>query len=656
MSVTRGSWLVAGFLLFPCAAAAQAPRITPAGDPSVRSDSIYRLAVDPADHPDESAIFLLDDGVIVVEADGRESRTFRQVVQVLKQSAVEGLAEHSFSWSPDNEQFTLNWIRVVRPDGSVVSDRPAQQQESDVPAAMGAPVYANRKVIRASMSGVAVGTIVDYSYTTVKTRAWVPGDFYQWWGVSTGLSVQRSRLIVDAPATERLRILERNLNFPRGIARVGDRQVLTWATGGLTRIKPEAYAADSNDVYMWVAVGSPLTWGDIGRWYGALAEDRYALPPDLVAKVKVMVSGARTARDTAAVVQRWVAQDIRYLSIALGIGGYQPRMPAEVVSSGFGDCKDKATLFVAALRSLGFDAATVLANSSGGVERAVPSLEQFDHAIAYVSLPEGRVYTDLTVALLPLGLLPPGLQGEFGLAVPAQGPVEELTFPQETAAQRLSLIGLAGRLDADGKFHGAYSEEMTGSRQWELRDAFETPMDSAGRANFARRIAQGWFPGARGDSLHTFSGLDLSEPARVTMAVLDGRALRRSGSNWILENPVGTIGKFTDAADALEEEPVRRFPIDASKVFGPEENIIKVRITLPPGWRPQLPTSVHASSVFGEYWGTYAFADGTLEITRRIVGTRGIFPPSTVGELVAWFRAMGEDDAPFILIDPAPAP
>ena len=501
VTMTRRGRLLLGLLLFPCAAAAQAPRITPAGDPSVQSDSIYRLAVDPRDHPDESAVFLLDDGVIVVEADGRESRTFRQVVQVLKQSAVEGLAEHSFSWSPDNERFTLNWIRVVRPDGSVVSAGPAQQQESDVPAAMGAPVYANRKVLRVSLSGVAVGTIVDYSTTTVKTRAWVPGDFYQWWGVSTGLSVQRSRLIVDAPASEALRIKERNLNFARQTTRAGDRQVLTWATGGLKQVESEAYAADSNDIYMSVALSSPLTWGDIGRWYGGLAADRYALPPDLAARVRAMVSGARSARDTAAVVQRWVAQDIRYVSIALGIGGYQPRTPAEVVASGFGDCKDKATLFVAALRSLGFDAVTVLASSSGGVDRALPSMEQFDHAIAYVSLPEGRVYTDLTVALLPLGLLPPALQGEFGLAVPARGAAEELTFPQETPAERLSLIDLSGRLDADGRFHGAYAEEMTGSRQWELRDAFETPMDSAGRANFARRIAQGWFPGAKGDSL-----------------------------------------------------------------------------------------------------------------------------------------------------------
>jgi len=656
VSVSRYSWFVAGSLLLPWSLAAQAPSITPAGDPSVQPDSIYRLAVDPADYPDESAVFLLDDGVIVVQADGRERRTFRQIVQVLKPSAVEGLAEHSFSWSPDNEEFTLNWIRVVQPDGTVISAGPAQQQESDVPATMGAPVYANRKVLRASMSGVAVGTIVDYSYTTVKTRPWVPGDFYQWWGVSTGLSVQRSRLIVDAPEGERLRIEERNLNFPRQTARAGGRQVLTWATGDLKRIKPEAYAADSNDIYMSVAVSSPLTWGDIGQWYATLAGDRYALTPEVAGQVRELVAGAATARDTAAAVQRWVAQDIRYLSISLGIGGYQPRLPAEVVASGFGDCKDKATLFVAAMRSLGFDAATVLTSTSGGVRRRLPSMDQFNHAIAYVTLPEGRIYTDLTVALLPLGLLPPQLQGEFGLAVPPGGGVQEVTFPEEPATDRLSRIELSGRVDAEGRFNGRYSEAVTGSRQWGLRDAFESPMDSTGRANFARRIAQGWFPGARGDSLQTFNGLDFAQPAQVSLAVQDGRALRRSGATWILENPVGSVGKFLDAADALQAEPVRRFPIDASAVFGPDENIVSVRIGLPAGWRPDLPPSVHAQSVFGDYTGTYSFQDGTLEITRRIIGTRGIFPPDRIGELITWFREMGADDTPYIVIQAPPAP
>src|SRR6266516_1276604 len=48
-------------------ALAQAPRITPVGDPTVRNDTIDRLAVNPADHPDDDYIYLLDDGVVRLE-------------------------------------------------------------------------------------------------------------------------------------------------------------------------------------------------------------------------------------------------------------------------------------------------------------------------------------------------------------------------------------------------------------------------------------------------------------------------------------------------------------------------------------------------------------------------------------------------------------
>lgn len=70
-------------------AAAQAPVITPAGDPSVNPDTIYRLAVNPADHPEEPSVLLLDDGVVRLERDGTGSRTYRYVGQVLTQEAVD---------------------------------------------------------------------------------------------------------------------------------------------------------------------------------------------------------------------------------------------------------------------------------------------------------------------------------------------------------------------------------------------------------------------------------------------------------------------------------------------------------------------------------------------------------------------------------------
>src|ERR1051326_2295754 len=98
----------------------------PAPSPSLRiaSDTIYALAVDSAKYPRESYVYLLDDGVLRYEADGRGSRTYRQVIQILKEDAVERWAEFQFSYEPRHERLTVNWARVVKPDGTVVSDKP----------------------------------------------------------------------------------------------------------------------------------------------------------------------------------------------------------------------------------------------------------------------------------------------------------------------------------------------------------------------------------------------------------------------------------------------------------------------------------------------------------------------------------------------------
>jgi hypothetical protein len=205
-------------------AAAQSPRVTPAGDPSVNSDTIYKLAVKPADYADQPYVFLLDDGIVRFEADGSGSRTYRQVVQILTPEAAEQWGEQTFGYSTDREKLTVNWVRVVKPDGEVVSSKPVHEQESLAPVALEAPVYSDEKVHRVSLGGVAPGTIVDYSYTVETLKPVIPGDFFTSWSVMTGRLTRRSRLIVDLPASVTPRIEERHLSFKRQESVAGGRR------------------------------------------------------------------------------------------------------------------------------------------------------------------------------------------------------------------------------------------------------------------------------------------------------------------------------------------------------------------------------------------------------------------------------------------------
>jgi hypothetical protein len=637
-------------LAFAAPLIAQSPVITQQGDPTIKSDTIYRLAVDPAKHPERTTAVLLDDGVVRVEADGRTTRTYRMVTQILKSDAEEDYQEQSFSYAPGHERMTVNWVRVVRPDGTVISSTPSHVQDSDVPAQHGDPVYSDRKVRRLSLTGVKAGTIVDWSYTIEDFKPFLTRDFFLTWSVNPGAPVARSRYIVDVPASLTPRIVEENLDFARTTQVMKDRRVYTWARADIPAIRPEALAADSNGVYMSITIGSPLTWSDISSWYASNAKARYTLTPAIEAKVRELVRSARTQDDSIRAIHRWVAQDIRYVSIALGLGGYQPRSPEEVVRTGFGDCKDKATLFIAALAKLGIPAFPVLLNSEGGVRRQLPTIDQFDHAIAAVRRGGRYEYTDLTADLTPYGTIPFSYQGEFGIVVKEDGSAEEITFPLSAIDSNRVERLLLGTLANDGSLSGSYSERVTGIGEAQLRETFRHPMDSTTRANFATNLASKLIDGAVGDSVEAFRGPDLSADARVKVMFRNGRAAQSTGSSAILKLPLPNVRSLADAARQLEQEPPRRFPISAMKFWGYRVVETELRYTLPEGWRAELPRGVEVDGVFGKYQSHYAQTGQNLVVRRRITGSDAVVPPEGIKDFIAWLRDVARDDVEIIVL------
>jgi cellulose synthase operon protein C len=635
---------------------AQAPVITSAGDPSVRSDTLYQLAVNPRQHPDESAVLLLDDGVVRYEADGTGTKTYRQVAQILTSDAVEQYAEHEFSYAPGHQRLTINWMRVLRLDGSLVSEAPSQVQDADIPASLTNPVYTDAKVRRYSLSGVAPGTIVDWSYTVEETKPFLPGDFFASWSFQTGALTRRSRYLVDLPASVRPHLVQRNVPFHPRETEYRGRRAYLWTAQEIARVTPEEFAADSNSVFMTVQLAGPVEWQTIGSWYAGLSRDRYEIDHGIRVTLRSLLQATKTTDDSLRAVQRWVAQDIRYVSIDLGVGGYQPRMPADVVTTGYGDCKDKTTLFIAALRALGFRAYPVLLNSGGGVDPALPSLTQFNHAIAVIERPQGRVYVDLTADLSPYGELPASDQGRFGLIVYGDGTVEPVTLPESAPRENLSETRIDGTLTPDGFISASYQELGRGTIQYGLRTLFVSQFDANRRNDFARAIATKLFPGATADSLQIFDGRDLTAEARVALQILHGAAARSTadGRTLILSLPFPSMRGMADAATALESRISRRFPIDAAKVIGPVATASQFTLTLPLGWRAQLPRDVSALSKWGVYRASYRQEGQTLLISRTLEGARGIYPPAELSDLAAWLRAVAQDDVSYIVLDSAP--
>lgn len=607
-------------------------------------DTIYTLAVDSTKYREEPFVYLLDDGVLRFEADGRGSTTYRQVIQILKESAVEQWAERSFSYEPRHQRLTVNWVRVVSLSGELISDKPGISQDSDIPAPMGDPTYAEQKVRRLSLSNVRPGTLIDYSYTVEELQPFRPNDFFSAWRVTTGLPVRRSRLVLDTPVSLMPQVVARNLNFKPDTVIANGRRIITWATREVPTIQPELFAADSNDVMMTIQIGAPARWQDIGRWYAGLARDRYTLTPAVEQKLGAIVAGARSLEDSLRAIHRYVTADVRYVAITLGMGGYQPRSAAEVVATGYGDCKDKATLFITFLARLGIEAHPVLLSTGGRVERGIPTIAQFNHAIAVVERPGGRLFVDLTAAGVPWGALPGPDQGQFALVVHRDGRTEETILPERDGTAEWNRLNLVGTLDTAGYVTSRAETVLTGAAA-DMYHAVVTrsALDSAGRARFVRALAARIYPEAEGDSLHVTDETENGGDFRLGFVARHGRAARLAGPVAILELPF--LRASTDLAGLsteLKAHP-RRFTIDAAEVPPPGNEENHLLLELPEGWQAELPKNVALSGPFGQLSISYAQKGRLLEVhSRRAIG-KGVLGPERIHDVVAWLEQVGTE-------------
>ncbi len=517
------------------------------------------------------------------------------MIQILKEDAVERWAEFSFSYEPRHERLTVNWVRVVKPDGTVLSDKPGIAQDADVPAPMNDPVYVEQKVRRLSLPNVRPGTLVDYSYTVEELKPFRAGDFFAPWRVNPGTLVRRSRLLLDTPVGLVPRVVEQNLTFRPTTVTANGRRLVAWAAQDVPKIEPEPFAADSNGVDMRVDVGAPAAWREIGAWYAGLARDRYAMTPELERKLSGLVKGARTLDDSIKAVHKYVTRDVRYVAISLRMGGYQPHAAADVVATGYGDCKDKATLFITLMKRMGITAYPVLLSAGGRVVRR-----------------------------------------SVGLASRAgPGPVRA-GHPSRRPDRGDHHAGERSERDPQPDEHGG----EPGHRR--LRQG-------AGRDDHGRRAG-------RRVPLHPrqlparlyFTGPVPSPPGEWCLSRVRGRQSafqrrNRSGRRVpaILSLPfLRRLGDVKPLVAELLAYKPRRFPIDVTEVAAASggNGESRLQLELPEGWRAELPKNIALSGAFGDLAITYAQAGRIFTVTERRVGRRGVLPPGRLDDLVAWFE------------------
>lgn len=86
--------------------------------------------------------------------------------------------------------------------------------------------------------------------------------------------------------------------------------------------------------------GTASNWSEFGKWqYDNLLAGRSQLPPKTIEKIEQLTANATTTLEKARIIYQYVQDNTRYISVQLGIGGWEPMLAEEVDKLGYGDCK-----------------------------------------------------------------------------------------------------------------------------------------------------------------------------------------------------------------------------------------------------------------------------------------------------------------------------
>jgi hypothetical protein len=404
------------------------------------------------------------------------------------------------------------------------------------------------------------------------------------------------------------------------------------------------------------------SWQEMGSWYVSLTNGRRDASPEIKQQVSALTASAPTPLARMKAIAQFLQQDIRYVAIELGIGGYQPHPATDVFSHRYGDCKDKATLMSSMLHEIGIDSYYVIINSTrGSVTPEMPAHRGFDHVVLAIKLPNdvqdpslmavlqhpklGRLlFFDPTNELTPFGQIGGYLQANWGLLVTPDGG-ELLELPERPPATNSIQRTATLTLDPSGTLQGQVHEVRLGDRAWSQREALRNVMKEAEKIKPIEELLAGslsMFDIEKASVINLYSdqpfGFEYSFSAPHYAA---------TAGDLLLVRP-RVLG--TKALGLLETKEPRLFPIEFE---GPVRDTDEFEISLPPGYQvDDLPPPVDADFGFASYHSKSEVDGNVIRYTRSFEVKELSVPVSRSAELKKFYRIIASDERNTAVLKP----
>lgn len=570
------------------------------------------------------------------EADGTGETVQEVRFRIQNAAGVQQLGQVVFPYFEGRDKVDIDRLVVTHPDGRQERMDRRLLRRTPAPATAAFPLYSDLKLVAAPAPSLSPGDTLEWRLVERLVHPDTPGRYSMNASFVTQVPAEEQLIEADVPAQPKPKV-----HTNRGVVtREQEEKGCLHYSWTYTPPKKDSGGAERKDEDASprgydVALTSFGSWREVGQWYRGLEADR-AEPDAALDKVaESLVSGRKGDSARIEALYHHVSSTIRYFALALGMARYQPHRAAEIQKNGYGDCKDKHTLFAALLRAAGYDAYPVLVSAQPmDLLENLPTPIQFNHAITAVRVDGKLWFLDSTSQADPFRYLAPPLRGKKGLLI---GHGDEATrlveLPKALPFESTEVFSLQGRVSEDGTLEAHVEERHRGDIEFVLRTAFLQAPSGAWERIVSRVVAS---DGIKGEvsKVAVANPADATEPLRLTYALTVKDYLPKTGGAFPVLLPKLYL-------EDLEKKPSA--PDSAPFALSPSRVDADMQVTLPKGVAVDPPAPVEVSKDFASLSSRYAVSGARLTAERTLRVLQNDLPAARKREYEIMQRAVNAD-------------
>ncbi|MEM9075691.1 MAG: DUF3857 and transglutaminase domain-containing protein [Bacteroidota bacterium] len=362
-----------------------------------------------------NAVARLDAIDIAVEAVDKMTYSSRLVITVLNKEGDSRVSTRAFY--DKGKKIKKIEAYVYDAEGSEI-EHIKRKDFRDIAAVDGFSLYLDDRLLYYKYVPVKYPYTVEFicEFTSSDT-----GVVPQWYFTSGyGMSVQESRYSISYPSSDLKPVMvEKNLS---GI--VFDKQENTnqiiYSSNNIPALKRESLSPPFNTFCPMLSVRLPKfhykgfnasvdNWKDMGLWIDKnLLSGRTELEGSTIIKAKSLVEGIDDDLEKAKIIYDYVQNNTRYISVQIGIGGFQPISAIEVDKVKYGDCKGLSNYTKALLEAVGVESYYVVVQAGStkvDFDDDFADLLQGNHAIVAIPYKGKYYWIDCTSQVHPFGFI-----------------------------------------------------------------------------------------------------------------------------------------------------------------------------------------------------------------------------------------------------------